>query len=79
MLATQTTLDTKSELLARIAQALATLAKDDSASDRVRFLAGYAKQLADEVDKQLEQDNKSAEAAKQLLTDVQHSLGRLGP
>jgi hypothetical protein len=78
VLATQTTLDTKAEALAQIAQTLATLAKDDSASDRVRFLAGYARQLASEVKSQADQDTQSAKAAKQLLTTVQNSLGGSG-
>jgi hypothetical protein len=78
VLATQTALDTKAETLAQIAQSLSTLAKDDSASDRVRFLAGYARQLASEVKTQADQDTQSAKAAKQLLTTVQNSLGGAG-
>lgn len=79
VLATQTALDTKAEALARIAQALATLARDDSAADRVRFLGGYARQLAAEIQSQLDQDTKSAKAANQLLNQVQDSLGRVAP
>ena len=79
VLDTQTALDTKAEALSRIAQALATLARDDSASDRVRFLGGYARQLATEIQGQLDKDTKSAEAAKQLLNQIQDSLGKVAP
>jgi hypothetical protein len=79
VLATQTTLDTKAEALARIAQALATLSRDDSARDRVRFLGGYARQLAAEIEDQLDEDTASARAANQLLNQVQDSLGRATP
>jgi hypothetical protein len=78
VLATQTTLDSKVETLARIAQVLATLAKDDPASDRVRFLAAYAKELEREVKGQLEQDTQSAKAAKQLLSNIQDTMGGPG-
>lgn len=74
VLATQTTLDTKSETLAQIAEALAALAKEDSTADRARFLAGYVIQLGKETDAQLAQSNKSAVAAKGLLSDVKGSL-----
>ncbi len=67
ILATQTELDTKSKALAEIAQALATLAKEDKLSDRVRFLKGYAKDLKKELDTALEADNKSASAAKKRI------------
>lgn len=79
VLATQTALDTKAEALARIAQALATLARDDSAADRVRFLGGYARQLAAEVKSQSDQDTQSAKAANQLLNQIQDSLGGVTP
>jgi hypothetical protein len=79
VLATQTAIDTKAQALARIAQELATLARDDSTADRVRFLGGYAKQLAAEVKSQSEQDNKSAKAANQLLNQIQDSLGKGAP
>jgi len=79
ILAGQTTLDTRSEALARLAQALATLAKGDDTRDRLRFLAGYAKRLANEVEAQLAQDTQSAKEANRLLTDVQDSLGRIKP
>jgi hypothetical protein len=79
VLATQTSIDTKAQALARIAQELATLARDDSATDRVRFLGGYAKQLAAEVKSQSEQDKKSAKVANQLLNQIQDSLGKGAP
>jgi hypothetical protein len=79
VLATQAALDTRAEALGRIAQALATLARDDSAADRVRFLGGYARQLAAEIQKQLEQDTSSARAANQLLEQIQDSLGKATP
>ena len=79
VLATQTSIDTKAQALARIAQELATLARDDSTASRVRFLGGYAKQLAAEVKGQSEQDKKSAKAANQLLNQVQDSLGKGAP
>jgi hypothetical protein len=74
VLATQTSLDTKSESLAQIAEALAALAKEDSNADRARFLAGYVIQLGKETDAQLDQSNKSAVAAKGLLSDVKGRL-----
>ena len=74
ILATQTKLDTKSKALAEIAQALATLAKEDKLSDRVRFLKGYAKDLKKELDTALEADNKSAAAAKKLIDGAKAKL-----
>jgi len=70
ILSTQTALDPKSESLAQVAQALATLAKEESSEARVRFLAGYARQLDAEIKTQLEQNNKSATEAKKLLSEV---------
>ncbi len=74
ILATQTELDTKSKALAEIAQALATLAKEDKLSDRVRFLKGYAKDLKKELDTALEADDKSAAAAKKLIEGAKAKL-----
>lgn len=65
---TQTELDAKSEALAQISQALAELAKKDQAKDRVRFLAGFAKELKGELDEALEADDEGAKNAKALLT-----------
>lgn len=70
ILSTQTALDPKSESLTQVAQALATLAKEESSEDRARFLAGYARQLDAEIKIQLEQNNRSAIEAKKLLADV---------
>ena len=77
ILATQTKLENKSKALAEIAQALATLAKEDKLSDRVRFLKGYAKDLKKELDTALEADNKSAAAAKKLLEGAKAKLTSL--
>lgn len=74
VLGTQTALDTRSEALAQIAEALAALAKDDSVADRARFLGAYAGQLRKELDERLAQSDKSATEAKQLLNDVKDSL-----
>jgi len=74
VLATQTKLEVKSEALARIAQTLATLAQAESGAERARFLAGYARDLTEELKTQLEQDNKSAAEAKKLLTKIQEKL-----
>lgn len=74
VLATQTSLDTKSASLAQISEALAALATDESAPDRARFLAGYARELAKETETQLDQSNKSAVAAKKLLTEIKGSV-----
>jgi hypothetical protein len=70
ILATQIKLDTKSEELGEIAQALATLAKEESVAQRASFLAGFAKELAEEIDTQLNQSNKSATHAKKLLDEL---------
>lgn len=74
VLGTQTALDTRSEALAQIAEALAALARDDSVADRARFLGAYAGQLRKELDERLAQSDKSATEAKQLLNDVKDSL-----
>jgi len=74
VLATQSSLDTKSESLAQIAEALAALARDESAAERARFLAGYASQLAKELDTRVDQTDKSATAAKELLTEIKGRL-----
>lgn len=76
ILATQTELDTKSEALAEVAQALATLAKEESATHRVKFLAGYAKELKGEIDARLKQNDKSATNAKKLLEGLKDELGK---
>lgn len=70
ILATQAALDPKSESLGQVAQALATLAREDSSAQRAKFLAGYARELAAEIKIQLDQSNASATAAKKLLGDV---------
>ena len=72
ILATQIKLETNSEALAEIAQTLATLAKEESAAQRARFLAGFARELATEINTQLEQSNKSSANAKKLLEDLQN-------
>lgn len=74
VLATQTTLDTRSQALAQIAQGLAELAREERTRDRARFLGGYAQELAKEIQTQLDQNNKSAAAAKRLLTGIQDKL-----
>jgi hypothetical protein len=74
VLGTHTSIDTKSETLAQIAEALAALAKDESIADRARFLSAYAGQLRKEVDDRLAQSDKSATEAKQLLDDVKDRL-----
>jgi cytochrome c551/c552 len=74
VLASQTKLDTKSESLGRIAQALATLAKEETNAERARFLAGYAKEIDKEMKARLEQDDKSATEAKKLLGKIKDSL-----
>jgi hypothetical protein len=56
--------DTRSEALAQLAEALAALARDDSPAERAKFLAGHAGEVRKELDKQLEQSNKSATNAK---------------
>ena len=70
ILKNQTKLDTKSEMLAKIGQALATLAKEEPTGDRARFLAGYAQELTKELDGHLKQNNKSATNATKLLDKV---------
>ena len=74
ILATQTKLDTKSVALSEIAQALATLAKEESMAQRASFLAGYAKDLGKEIDTQLKQSNESATNAKKLLDGLKGKL-----
>jgi hypothetical protein len=74
VLATQTKLDTQSESLTRIAQALATLAREETSAERATFLAGYAKELADEIKTHLDQEDKSATDAKKLLEKVKEKL-----
>lgn len=73
-LASQVALDTKAEALSQIAEALATLAKDESAGDQARFLVGYAGQVRKEVDAQLKQSDASAAAANKLLKGVKANL-----
>ena len=70
ILDTQTKLNTKSEALADIANALAALAKEESSTQRAIFLGGFARQLQKELDTQLNQSNKSSEHAKALLGDL---------
>ena len=74
ILATQTKLDTKSAGLGEIAQALATLAKEESVPQRASFLAGFAKELKEEIDTQLDQSNKSATHAKKLLDELKRKF-----
>jgi hypothetical protein len=74
VLGTQTSIDTKSETLAQVAEALAALARDESIADRARFLSAYAGQLRKEIDDRLAQSDKSATEAKLLLDDVKDRL-----
>lgn len=77
VLSTQTNLDTKSKALSEIAQALATLAKEDTVSDRIRFLKGYAQDLKTELDAALETDDKSTAAAKKLIDGAKAKLSSI--
>jgi hypothetical protein len=74
ILDTQMKLDAKSKALAEIAQSLATLAKEDKVSDRVRFLKGYAQDLKKELDTAIDADDKSADAAKKLIKGAKDKL-----
>ena len=75
ILATQTSLDTRTKALAEIAQGLAELAQKETAKGRVRFLKGFAKELNAELDEAVKADTKSAKAAKKLLTKAKKNLG----
>ncbi len=74
ILATQTALDPKSTSLAEIAQGLAALAQEESSAERAEFLASYARQVRDEIEIQLDQNEASAIAAKKLLAEVKDKL-----
>ncbi len=73
ILAGQTKLNAKSKELAEIAKALAAISKQDSTKDRLKFFAGYAKELKSEVDEKLEESNRSAESARGLIAKLKPS------
>jgi hypothetical protein len=70
ILSNVTKLDTKADALKATAQRLAKMAEADKPEDRARFLAGFAKQVRDDVQKQIEQDDPSAKKAKELLQEA---------
>jgi hypothetical protein len=67
-------LDTKSEALKSVAGRLARLAEADKPEDRARFLAGFIKQVRDDVQTQLDKSDTSAQRAKALLQNVEDKL-----
>jgi len=73
LLEQQTKIDTKTEAMQRLAQTLSTLAKRDSSTDRLKFMKSFAKELRDDVKKQLDDGTETAARAKALLDQVKSS------
>jgi len=74
LLSAQTTIDSKTQALQKLAQTLSTLAKEESATERLRFLRGFAVEVRDDLKKQLDEGTESAQHAKALLNQVKASV-----
>lgn len=74
LLAGQTAIDTKSQALQKVAETLAALAREESAADRVRLLQKFAKEVADDVKKDLDNGTESSKQAKALLDHLSSSI-----
>lgn len=68
--AAQVKIDAKAQALQKVAQTLTSLAQQESAGDRARLMAAFAKEVRDDVKKQLDDGSESANAAKALLNQL---------
>ena len=75
LLAREVKIDTKSQELQKIAESLSTLAREETREERVRSLGKFAKEVRDEVKKELDSGTKSANAAKNLLDEARAKFG----
>lgn len=66
----QTKIDTRSQALQKVAETLSVLAKEESASERLRILRKFASEVRDDMKKQLDKGEGSAADAKKLLDRV---------
>ena len=73
LLAAQTTIDTKSQALQKVAETLAALAREESAADRVRLLQKFAKEVQEDLKKELDNGTESSKQAKALLDHLSSS------
>jgi len=74
LLAGQTTIDTKSQALQKVAETLAALAREQSVADRVRLLRAFASEVRDDLQKSLDDGSESSKQAKALLDHIGVSL-----
>jgi hypothetical protein len=63
-------IETRATELLKIAESLSTLAKEENRSDRARMLALFAKEVRDDIKKDLDSGGESADAAKMLIDKV---------
>ncbi len=69
ILKTQVPLDTPTKELAKVAEALADLAKDDNTKTRAKFIAAFIKQVVKEVKAKKEQSEKAMANVKKGLNN----------
>ena len=74
LLAGQTTIDTKSQALQKVAETLAALAREESAADRVRLLQKFVVEVRDDLKKELDNGTESSAQAKALLDQLRSSF-----
>jgi hypothetical protein len=67
LIAKEVKIETKSQELQKIAESLSTLAREETREERVRALGKFAKQVRDDVKKELDNGTDSANGAKKLL------------
>lgn len=65
-------MDEKTEPLGKASSALSALAQRESARERAKLIAGFGKEVRDDVKKQLDDGSASSNAAKALLDQVKH-------
>jgi ribosomal protein L17 len=70
LLAGQTTIDTKSQALQKVAETLAALARQESVADRVRLLQKFVTEVRDDLKKELDNGSESSKQAKALLDQL---------
>jgi ribosomal protein L17 len=74
LLAGQTTIDTKSQALQKVAETLAALAREESVADRVQLLQKFAKEVQEQLKNDLDNGTESSKQAKALLDRLSNSI-----
>ena len=70
LVAAQMKIDTRTQSLQKVAQILVTLAKQETAEERAKLLAAFARELGGDVKKQLDDGSEASNAARSLIDQI---------